>query len=559
MGDIQRVTTDVLVVGGEAAGKRAAISASRAGSRVVLASKRPVGLGGATSAAVGAVAVFADEGSGDSPYEHCVDTVRGGHFIGDQEIAYTLARDAAERLLELRDLGARFDTNPDGSIRQRPLPGHRYPRSVSFGPQTGLEFNRVLDLQVRQMPVDILEGLAIAELVVGDEGVTGAIGFDTQSGEPLVIQAPAVVLATGGIHGAYLPRGYPAEDLSADGLGMGLAAGAELSDLEFVQFFPTSLIWPPGVAGCSAIGDLRYNCDAWLLNAAGERFMERYDADRMELSTRDVVSAAIAREIAEGRGSPHGGVWMSLAHVDEDQVSSYLAATFPGDVFGGYDLRAAGIDVRSDRLEVAPIAHFHMGGVRVDSQARTSIPGLFAAGEVAAGLHGANRIENNALTETQVFGAIAGAEAARHARDARRVEKISLDPLYAAANDVGNPTIARVVSGIRQVMWQQVGVLRSAPDLSAAVEELVGYGQELLSCSSRTYYSLAARQACNLALVCEAIARSALARTESRGAHVRLDHPVARDPDWLVNQVATAAEGRLSLRPEPVLFPHVEP
>ena len=508
---------------------------------------------------MGAVAVFADGSAGDSPYEHCVDTVRGGHFIGDQKIAYTLARDAAGRLLELRDLGARLDTNPDGSVLQRPLPGHRYPRSVSFGLLTGLEFNRVLDLQVRQMPVDILEGLAIAELVVDDEGVTGAIGLDTQSGEPLLIQAPAVVLATGGIHGAYLPRGYPAEDLSADGLGMGLAAGAELSDLEFVQFFPTSLIWPPEVAGCSGIGDLRYNCDAWLLNAAGERFMERYDADRMELSTRDVVSAAVATEIAEGRGTPHGGVWMSLAHVGKDKLDSYLAATFPGDVFAGYDLRSAGIDVRSDRLEVAPIAHFHMGGVRVDSQARTSVPGLFAAGEVAAGLHGANRIENNALTETQVFGAIAGAEAARHARDARRVVKIGLDPRYAAANDVSDPTIARAVSGIRQVMWQKVGVLRNGSDLSAAVEELAGYGQELLSSPSRTYYSLAGRQARNLALVCEAIARSALARTESRGAHVRLDHPAAGGPDWLVNQVTTAVEGRLSLRPEPVLFPHIVP
>jgi succinate dehydrogenase/fumarate reductase flavoprotein subunit len=557
---MHHVTTDVLVVGAEAAGKRAAISASLAGARVTLASKRQPGHGGVTAVSVGACAAFTRSGSGDSPHEHCVDTLRGGHFLGDQESAYALSHDASRRLRELRELGARFDAHPDGTLVQRLLPGHRYPRSVTFGTATGHEFNRVLGAQVRRMPIDVLEGLAIAELVVDDEGITGAIGLDTQSGEPVLIDALAVVLATGGIHSAYLPRGYPAEDLTADGLGMALRAGAELADLEFVQFFPTSLIWPPDVAGCIWVGELRYSCDAWLLNAAGERFMERYDAERMELSTRDVVSSAIAMEIAEARGTLHGGVWMSVAHVARERLESYLASMFPGDIFGGYDLRAAGIDVRTDRLEVAPVAHFHMGGLRVDAHARTSIPGLFAAGEVAAGVHGANRIENNALTETQVFGAVAGIEAARHVRSAaRRAVVLGTKLRRAARDEIDYASIARAVSGIRRVMWEKVGVLRDGPGLSGAVEELIGHGDELIALSARSPYSLELRQARNLALVSEAIARSALARTESRGAHVRLDHPSGADPRWLLNLITTFADGRLALRSEPVTFSRVNP
>jgi fumarate reductase (CoM/CoB) subunit A len=345
-----------------------------------------------------------------------------------------------------------------------------------------------------------------------------------------------------------------------------LKAGAELCDLEFTQFFPTALVWPPELAGLIWVGELRYHCGAWLMNKYSERFMARYDPVGMELATRDLVAHAIAAEILEGRGTPHGGVWMSIAHLARNQVQAFLDETFPGDVFGGHNLREAGIDVRSDALEVAPIAHFHMGGIRIDARTSAGVGGLFAAGEVTAGLHGANRIENNALSESQVFGAIAGEQAARYAL---RLGSISVMPndhtrlrrWSRAAAVPPNQRVAHIRTKIQRIMWERVGLIRDRAGLEQAVTDLTHLNAEARAwpLGGSLHDMLERREVQNLALVTKAMAQAAHARTESRGAHVRTDYPEQNNAAWLQNLIVTLDSDELRLRTEPVQFSYVPP
>lgn len=562
-GEMQILTTDVLVIGGGGAGVRAAIEAARTGASVLLIAKQRPGQGGVTAVAVGAVAASGHGDPADSPLEHLRDTVTGGHYLGNQEVIRTFTHEAPRRLLELQAYGARFDTLPDGRLRQLALPGHRYPRSVDYGMQTGQELMRVLLAQLQQQPgIRVHEGLAVAELLLNGGQVCGAVGLNLRSGNMVAIEAGAVVLATGGIQEAYAPHAYHASDLTGDGLALALRAGAELCDLEFVQFFPTALVWPPELAGLIWVGELRYHCGAWLMNRYGQRFMAHYDPVHMELATRDLVARGVATEILEGRGTAHGGVWMSVAHLARNQVQAFLDETFPGDIFGGQDLRAAGIDIRTDALEVAPIVHFHMGGIRIDARASTSVAGLFAAGEVAAGVHGANRIENNALTETQVFGAISGEQAAHHASTVSRPKPDYqlIAQKYQAHAGREDGWSSRIKAEIQRIMWERVGLVRDARGLEQAISDLARLREEASTNPSSTGKQMPeVLEVQNLALVAEAIARAASARQESRGAHYRLDYPEQDNTHWLNNLIVTLEDNTLCLRTEPVQFPYVAP
>jgi succinate dehydrogenase/fumarate reductase flavoprotein subunit len=432
--------------------------------------------------------------------------------------------------------------------------------------ETGQEMMKALMVELHRRPgIRIFEETAIGELAVVDGEIKGALGLDLASGSLVIIEAKSVVLATGGIQAAFDPNSFHGSDLTGDGLALALRAGAELCDLEFMQFFPTALVWPPEVAGLIWVGELRYHCGAWLMNKHGERFMARYDPVRMELATRDLVARGVAVEILEGRGTPHGGVWMSVAHLARNQVQAFLDEWFPGQTFGGHDLRAAGIDVRTDALEVAPVAHFHMGGIRIDGQARTRVEGLFAAGEVAAGVHGANRIENNALTETQVFGAIAGEQAARYAAVTSRgsfapdywtrLQALNVWPIPSA--DGVSPS--RVRSEMQRVLWERVGLVRNEIGLEQAVVDLTRLREETYArrVGGDAGQVLEEWETRNLVLVSEAIARAARARTESRGAHFRIDHPDQDNERWLSNLVVTLDDCEIRLQAEAVQFPYL--
>ncbi|HLG60392.1 MAG TPA: FAD-binding protein [Ktedonosporobacter sp.] len=566
--ETQNFETDVLVIGSGGAGTRAAIEAARSGARVILVTKRRLGQGGVTPVAVGAAAALGYADAADSPLEHLRDTVVGGHYLSNQEIVSTLAHEAPRRLLELQTFGARFDKQPDGRLRQLALPGHRYPRSVDYHMQTGQEIMRGLLQELHRQPdIRVIGDMIVCELLVDSGQIQGAVGLDLVSGAIVMIEARAVVLATGGIQEAYAPYAYHAPDLTGDGLALALRAGAELCDLEFLQFFPTALVWPPELAGLIWIGELRYHCGAWLMNKYGERFMARYDPLRMELATRDLVARGIATEMLEGRGTPHGGVWMSVAHLAQNQVQAFLDETFPDGLFGGHDLRAAGIDIRRDALEVAPIVHFHMGGIRIDALTRTRVAGLFAAGEVAAGVHGANRIENNALTEALVFGALAGEQAGRYAR-ATSGGGLSPDhhmwlraqkSLSSSVKD--DERLSRVRAELQRILWERVGLVRDGDGLEQAITELVRLRKEIAAypVPGSGRQMRAVQEVQNLVLVAEALARAAYARQESRGAHFRIDYPNQNDSQWLVNLIVTLEDGEFCLRTEPVQFPYVAP
>jgi len=548
--------TDVLVVGGGAAGRRAALAANDRRARVLLVVKGPLVGGGVSEVAVGAAAVTGDGDPEDSFAAHLEDTVAGGRFLADQAVARRFACDAPARLLDLERLGVRFDRREDGRLRQEALPGHRHPRSVTVGMRTGAAIGAALLHALRRSStISVLERATVVDLRVADGAVTGARVVDERNGEVVDVRAGAVVLATGGVHGLYGARAYPAPGLDGDGVALGLRAGAAAVDLEFVQFFPTALVWPPGLQRMVWVGELRYGCGAWLLNRHGERFMERHDPVHMELATRDVVAAAIAEEIAAGRGTPHGGVWMSIDHVPPETVDRFLDEVRSIGPLDDAELRRAGVDLRKDRLEVAPLEHFHMGGLRADEAGATDVRCLFAAGEVAGGLHGANRIENNALTETQVFGAVAGEHAADAAAGCCRLRGA---PPAAPSGRRHGRNLDEVEHLVRNTIGGALGVRREAGSLSSAVDQLAELRAEAealagdrSSAAARRWWSVG-----GAALVGEAMARSALARTESRGAHVRIDHP-HQDDSWLANLVVRFDGACLSQLVERVAAPHV--
>jgi len=543
----ESLTANVLVVGAGAAGLRAALAAIESGaSSVLILTNRPAKRGGASPSSVGACAVV--EGSDDSPAEHANDTLRGGYGLSDRKVVEQFASQAAIRLLELEELGVNFDRTPDGKLISRQLPGHRHPRSLTVGMRTGEAIVDALYQSLCGHPgVKLIDNVIVGELIVNDGVVVGAIAASQTA--LITIFADAVVLATGGVHANYGSVSFPAPDLNGDGLALAIAAGAKLVDLEFVQYFPTALVWPPQLAGGIWIGELRYRCAAWLINSKGERFMERYDQEHIELATRDVVSRAIALEIAEGRGTPHGGVWLSAIHSDEESIQSFLNESFPGGTFKTDDLITNGLDIRKDALEVAPIVHFHMGGVMINENAETSVSGLFAAGEVAGGLHGANRIENNALSETQVFGAIAGERAAAFASLHEKRNQRRTFRNYEVCVP-SNP--AQITSRVQQIMGEDVGLLRHESGLTRAIAELRELRKESsLGKASRAAQDVrAAWRSRNATLVGEAVAIAANARQESRGAHYRLDYPDQNERDWLARVVITQSNDELVVSEE---------
>src|ERR1700756_1259369 len=410
MDKYERHQFDVIVVGAGGAGLRAAIESSALGAKTALVCKSLLGKAHTVMAEGGIAAALAHVDPQDNWQTHFRDTMKGGQLLNHWRMAQLHAQEAPDRVRELERWGAIFDRTADGNILQRAFGGHTYKRLCHVGDRTGLEMIRTLQDRGVHMGFDVYMECTIVRLLTDGGRCAGALAYWRETGRFVVFKAKSVVMATGGIGKAW-PITSNSWEYTGDGMALAYEAGAELMDMEFVQFHPTGMVWPPGVQGILVTEAVRGE-GGILRNKNGERFMERYDPKRMELSTRDVVARSIYTEVREGRGSEHGGASLNISH----KPAAYVKQKLPSMYHQFKEL--ADVDITRGPMEVGPTCHYVMGGIRVDAEtAESTVPGLFAAGEAAAGLHGANRLGGNSLSDLLVFGRRAGLAAAQHAKE----------------------------------------------------------------------------------------------------------------------------------------------
>ena len=571
---------DVLVIGAGGAGLRAAVEAASQGVRVGVVSKSLLGKAHTVMAEGGAAAAMANVDERDGWQVHFADTMRGGQYLNNCKMAEIHAREAPDRIRELEAWGALFDRTADGRILQRNFGGHAYPRLAHVGDRTGLEMIRTLQDHGIHQGIEFHMECTVTRLLTGGGRVVGAFGYERENGRFLVLRAGAVVMATGGLGKAFRITSNSWE-YTGDGHTLAYGAGAELIDMEFVQFHPTGMVWPPSVRGILVTEGVRGEGGV-LRNSDGKRFMfeaipELYrgqtaeseeegwrycagdpDAKRPpELLTRDHVARQILKEVGEGRGSPHGGVYLDIAWLREKvpNHAEHIRRKLPGMYHQFKEL--AGLDITETPMEVGPTTHYAMGGIRVDAETQMStIAGLYAAGECAAGLHGANRLGGNSLSDLLVFGRRAGEHATAFAKangtegfDETEVEAAATDALAPFERDgAGGENPYQIQYDLQDTMHQGVGIIRDGEKLSSAIEAIDRLREragKAASPGSREYNGgwHTALDLHNLLTSAEAVARAALAREESRGAHTRDDFP-GKDPAWGgVNLVVTKGEG----------------
>ncbi len=535
---------DVLVIGAGGAGLRAAIEASAQGARVGVVSKSLLGKAHTVMAEGGVAAALAHVDPNDSWKVHFKDTMLGGKMLNNWRMAQLHAQEAPERVRELEQWGAVFDRTPDGRILQRNFGGHSSPRLAHVGDRTGLEMIRTLQDHGVHQGIEVYMECTVTRLLKDGGRVVGAFAYWRETGRFVVFRAKAIVLATGGIGKAFKITSNSWE-YTGDGHALALGAGAELIDMEFMQFHPTGMVWPPGVQGLLVTEAVRGE-GGLLRNANGERFMERYDPKRMELSTRDMVARAIYVEVKEGRGTPHGGAFLDISHKPAEVVKKKLPSMYH------QFLDFANIDITKQPMEVGPTAHYTMGGVRVDADTgAATVPGLYAAGEASGGMHGANRLGGNSLSDLLVFGRRAGAGAAAYAAKAPGHANLDAAQIEAAAEELLAPFQRGdgldpyfVHRKLQDSMHAFVGIFRTEEDLKKGLEEvrkLQAEAGKVRVEGSRAFnpgWHLA-QDLRSMLTVSEAVARCALQRKESRGAHARLDY-TGLDPELgKVNSVAT--------------------
>ena len=545
---------DVLVIGAGGAGLRAAIEALSQGVSVGVVCKSLLGKAHTVMAEGGIAAAMANVDAGDNWRTHFRDTMRGGKMLNNWRMAQLHAQESPARVRELEQWGALFDRTEDGQILQRAFGGHTFRRLCHVGDRTGLEMIRTLQDRGVHMGFDVFMECTVVQLLKDGPRIAGAIAYWREQGRFVVFKAKSVVIATGGIGKAW-PITSNSWEYTGDGMALAYEAGADLLDMEFVQFHPTGMVWPPGVQGILVTEAVRGE-GGILRNKLGERFMEKYDPKRMELSTRDVVARSIYIEVREGRGTEHGGAYLDISH----KPAEYVKRKLPSMYHQFKEL--ADVDITKEPMEVAPTCHYMMGGIRVDAEtAQSTVPGLFAAGEAAAGLHGANRLGGNSLSDLLVFGRRAGLAAANHAKGVsspamesaqlERAEKEALEPFQ--RKDGENPYA--IHRDLQTTMQNLVGIFRNREDVQRALGELEKFRQRLARVSvegSRMFnpgwhLSLELK---SMLTISEAVARSALVREESRGAHSRIDFPNL-DPTWGTKNNLIRREGAaMALRQE---------
>jgi succinate dehydrogenase flavoprotein subunit len=547
---------DVLIIGAGGAGLRAAIEALGQGASVGVVCKSLLGKAHTVMAEGGIAAAMANVDAADDWRTHFRDTMRGGKFLNNWPMAQIHAQEAPERVRELEQWGALFDRTTTGDILQRAFGGHTFKRLCHVGDRTGLEMIRTLQDRGVHLGVDVYMECAITKLLKDGERVSGAFGYWRETGRFVVFKARSIVIATGGIGKAWRITSNSWE-YTGDGMALAYDAGAELMDMEFVQFHPTGMVWPPGVQGILVTEAVRGEGGV-LRNKDGERFMERYDPEKMELSTRDVVARAIYTEAREGRGTEHGGAYLDISHKPAEYVKRKLPSMY-------HQFRElADVDITQGPMEVGPTCHYMMGGIRVEAEtAQATVPGLFAAGEAAAGLHGANRLGGNSLSDLLVFGRRAGLAAAEHANragpvtiDAHQVLKAATEMLEPFERSAGDSPY-QIHRDLEETMQNYVGIFRNEDDLKKGLAELRKLNRrvERMRVEGSRLFNPGwhlARDLKSMLTVSEAVALSALERKESRGAHSRIDYP-NYDEFWGEQNNIIAREGdQMKLKQSPI-------
>jgi fumarate reductase (CoM/CoB) subunit A len=549
----ETLSADVVAVGGGAAACMAAIAAHQAGARSLIVDKGQLGKSGCSPNAHGGMAIYHKDPA-DSWFVHLEDTLMSGGFLNDQELVRVLCTEGRPFLDRLESFGCLFDRDEDGRPSVRPFGGHRYRRTVFSGDETGHEMMNGLKREVLRRGIPFLDEHMAVKILRDDSRVVGVLVWNIAAGSFLYIKTPAVVLGTADAAGIWPSA---SERQRGDGLHLALDVGAELADMEFIQYHPTHAWWPYGVRG--SVSESFRGEGGWLLNSEGERFMERYDPKQKELATRDKVSVCIIREIRAGRGAPHGGIYVSVAHLSEEHVKRRLRLIHRKFMSYGYD-------ITKEPIEVRPRPHYHCGGVVINGRAETAVAGLYAAGAVTAGVHGANRLGSNALVDILVFGDIAGRNAAAYGKAASGVpvlESKSRDVLAWIRGLFQSSKTDRCIPNgpLRrkhiEMMDQHMGIVRDEPGMRHTLEEIERAKYEDLSRlrvfdSSRVYnYEL--RDVLEMFYrveVEEMATRAALDRAESRGTHYREDYPERRDDMWLYNIIFRRDSETSELRSE---------
>ena len=559
--NVESLKTDILILGAGGAGLMAALHAHTRSPKldITVAVKGLLGQSGCTRMVQGGYNAVLN--ASDSFEKHFHDTIKGGAYINDQDLAWRLVNDAPERIYELENrFGCMFDRNADGTIHQKAFAGQSFDRTVHRGDLTGIEIMSNLRDYILESPIRVLQECRGLDLLFSGDRVCGALLLQIRTGQFIAVQARAVLLATGG--GARMYRiSSPSLEKSGDGMAMAWRAGAAFADTEMLQFHPTGLLVGKSMATGGLLEEGLRGAGARLFNGNGERYMERYDP-KAERATRDVVSRSSYMEVMAGRGSTHGGVWIDATHLGE----KYLLENFPGMVVR---CRDNGFDLLHDRVEVSPSAHYQMGGVWIDTECRTTIPGLYAAGEDAAGVHGANRLGGNGVADSIVFGAYSGdvmsqslpAQAAPMPSDSVVQELCSrwMAPLRRPKGE--RPSQLR--REIEDLMWEKVGVVRNGKDLEGGISALAEIRErsEQQSANPALAFNLEWNEALDVMNIClnaELVARGALVRTESRGSHFRSDYPKS-DPAWLKRIQLQRNGGAIDVRFLPVSFHRLAP
>jgi len=587
LSDIQTVEHDVVVIGAGGAGLRAAIECGSQGLSTGLVCKSLLGKAHTVMAEGGCAAALGNVAPKDNWKIHFRDTMRGGKFLNNWRMAELHAKNAPDRVRELEQWGAVFDRTPSGLISQRNFGGHRYPRLAHVGDRTGLEMIRTLqDRAIQEKKVAVHMECTALELLLDGGAVAGVLAYWRETGRLFLMKTKAVILATGGGGRAWRFTSNSWE-YTGDGFALAYEAGAELIDMEFTQFHPTGMVWPPSVRGILVTEGVRGDGGV-LKNRAGDRFMFHYipekfaaetadtveEADRWlvdseknrrppELLTRDVVARAITREVVEGRGSPHGGVFLDIASRRDPE---FIKRKLPSMYHQFKEL--AGVDITSEPMEVGPTLHYFMGGIRVHADTQQStVPGLFACGECTGGMHGANRLGGNSLSDLLVFGHLAGVGAADYARGLSRAPAVRMPQIEAAVRRATEPLNRPeginpyvVTERLQKVMDRYVNIVREKAELETAIVEIDKITRDIdqVKAPGAAQYNPGWHEAIalrSLVITAEAVTRAGLMREESRGAHTRVDFP-DESPEWVQYNVVVqrGAEGmqvRKERRPDP--------
>jgi succinate dehydrogenase/fumarate reductase flavoprotein subunit len=553
---IEIIETDVLIVGAGGAGLRAGIAASDSNQDIIIISQELVGKAHTVMAEGGINAALANLDSDDSWEIHASDTCKAGAYLNDQILVEILAKEAPDRVYDLENFGSIFSRTPDGLIMQRPFGHQTYRRTCYAGDRTGHEILVTLKEELRRRDIRLISEVFATSLLMDKSRVAGTTAVNMRTGEFFAIRAKAVVMAAGGAGRVYAVTTNAQADVGS-GYAMGYKAGADLVDMEQFQFHPTGAAIPPAARGRLVTEGVRGE-GGILLNKDGERFMQRYNPRSMELSGRDEVARSIATEIREGRGTENGAVYLDAtflpARIIEERLPTMLE-----------DFLDIGIDIRNEPMEVTPTAHHVMGGLKIDNTAKTSVDGLYAAGEVAGGVHGGNRLGGNALAAGQVFGKIAGESAAEFASRSslplidRKALEAEFSRVIAPLERENGLDPTTVTSKLQSVMWEKAGIFRNEQDLNAALEFLTSEQKQVASKlavgNKATRYNtewMVALGLQDMLLVSEMLVRAAIHRQESRGAHYRTDYPEPNHSEWFCNLTVTKRGHQMILKKTPI-------